>query len=190
MLNRRMPHGVIHGDNEWNAAFEQFGRLFDANGYEIDKATKKVIEGPDSAGGTAAPNPNMGQTKGAPQQLGVSEADLRAVLDGRAEILRHPDGKPYVSYKQQSTQQPAGLSLQGMNNPPSPEGEAQSGEQNPAPANEDILSEGINLSAWARGELPGVDFKSVQPAIEKIWGKKPVNAMQGLSWVKKGLPQE
>lgn len=187
MLNRTLPFGIIGGTHELGAAFEQHGRLYDSNGYEIDKVTGKLIDGP----GIPAKKANAPRPTVAP--AGVSEADLHAVFEGRAEILRDPSGKVFVSYKQTEpapSAPPVGLSMQSLSSPPPPAPEEQDGQpQEPAPP-DDIIRDGINLSAFARGQTPNVEFKRVQPIIAEIWGKKPVNISQALKIINGGLPQE
>lgn len=198
MLNRKQPYGQVTGVHEFNAAFEQFGKLYDISGYEIDKTDGHLLEGPTSPGwrGPAAkPSPIT-----PPVAQPVSVVDAMIAQFGSREAAIAALGGPTPP----PTPAPTGLSMQGLNNPPPPDADPQAGEPNPepeepdeaegndpseAPAPTDIIHDGINLSAWARGELPSVEFMKVKPLIKEMFNKTPVNAAQAIAIINRGLPE-
>lgn len=160
MLNRNRPYGTICGLHEFNAFFEQDGKLYSSHGYEIDKITGEQIEGPQA-----------------------HEPPVVPLAEG---VVLTPAPAPMMSTLSVLPPEPVIEQL-------GPGEETGQGEEEPQPIPPEprdiVYSSGLNLSSWARGELPEVEFRTVKPIIKEMFNKNVVNSAQAISVINAGLPE-
>lgn len=116
MLDKSLPHGSVHGMTNGITSY-QFGKYYDAEGYECDFKTGERIE-------------------------------------------RKPTPPPKVRPVEPVEVEPV-------------EGDGE-------PTDDVIAKNGVNLSAWARGEASDVSIAKVKNAVEEIFGRRPKDADEAL----------